>query len=127
MPRLGGVVQGGGLDPMLYVFATTPLHKDIIHRSVGIPIEGDTEKHIVGTLGLIDDTGVLGLDLAQTQATLHCARAVISAGGQFKAAMCRSSGDCTLRGMKDTSERPNPKSPEGQATYQRPKPLHRRL
>ena len=56
----GGAGGGGGLDPLLYVLGTIPLHKDIQHTNVGIKAQGLQGVHVVGTMGLIDDTGVLG-------------------------------------------------------------------
>ena len=58
----GGVVRGGGggLDPLLYVLATMPLHRDILHQQMAIRVPSLQMSHTVGTVGLIDDMGVLG-------------------------------------------------------------------
>ena len=58
---VGGVMQGRGLDPFTYIMATNPLHRAIMQRGRGLPIRDcTTTMGPVGTLGLVDDTAVLG-------------------------------------------------------------------
>ena len=77
--RSGG---GGGKDPLLYVLVTIPLHKDIQHTNGEIKAQGLQGVHVVGTMGLIDDTGGLG-DMPQECARqLDRVRALVRMCGQ---------------------------------------------
>ena len=83
--QLGWVVQGGGgggLDPLLYVVVTIPLHKDIQHTNGGVKAQGVQEMHVLGTIGLIDDTGVLGDTPQECARQLDRVRALVRMYGQ---------------------------------------------
>ena len=38
--QLGGIIQGGGLDPLFYVIYTIPLHKSVQHDQLGVVVQG---------------------------------------------------------------------------------------
>ena len=71
-------MQGGGLDPLMYIRVTIPLHRAIIQQGRGLPIRDQPNTMgPVGTVGLVDDTAVLGSNVEDLQATLTEVRAVL--------------------------------------------------
>ena len=71
-------MQGGGLDPLMYITATIPLHRAIMQQGKGVPIMGDTDRlGPVGTVGLVDDTAVMGTGVEELQETLNEVRTVL--------------------------------------------------
>ena len=72
-PGGGGGGQGyrRGLDPVLYVATTIPLHTDVDHLGLGIPATRIAKRHTVGGVGLIDDMGVLGSNMRDPQSAMQ--------------------------------------------------------
>ena len=77
--QLAGVMQGGGLDPPMYTTATIPLHcANMQQQKKGIPAMGNIDKFgPVGTLGLVDDTAVMGTGVEELQEALDAVRSVL--------------------------------------------------
>ena len=62
----------------MYIMATIPLHRAIMQLGRGLPIWDCTSAMgPVGTLGLVDDTAVLGSNVEDLQTTLTEVRAVL--------------------------------------------------
>ena len=71
-------MQRGGLDPLMYITATIPVHRAIMQQGKGIPVKGNTDKFgPVGTVGLVDDTAVMGTNVDELQETLDAVRSVL--------------------------------------------------
>ena len=80
--QLGGVMQGGGLDPLMYIFATLWFHKAMQFEGHGIPIWLADVRQVVGSLSFVDDTSLFGLGADDMQLTCDRARCILTALGQ---------------------------------------------
>ena len=80
--QVGGIIQGGGLDPLFYVIYTCPLHRAIMVKKLGVVVQGYQETHTIGTAGLVDDTVIMGHTVEETQYCLERVRGVIHLAGQ---------------------------------------------
>ena len=84
--QLDGVLQGGGLDPVLYIMAMHPMHLAVREMQQGVPVTIDGGREVVGTMGYVDDTAAAAAappkEVAQeTQALANTLRGLVHALG----------------------------------------------
>ena len=54
--QVGGVLHGGGLDPLFYILVVNLIHLAMRHLGVGVPVCVPPSVEMIASLGYVDDT-----------------------------------------------------------------------
>ena len=66
-----GLCRGGGLDPIFYMTCVLPIHLRVILERVGVQVQGEGARYMVGSVGLVVYITVLGSMEGEPQHILY--------------------------------------------------------